>query len=625
MVVSLSSLTRAHRRARSQGSHEDRISNSYPAEVVAISDPPDVPPVRPAPDDGTAGTVGKASTAKYRPPFEIEPYEQYIRLAYLEAGWPEPGEWPNGVIVTCGFQAVELLMILARDAMADDRPTAPSNGLLERIVEVTASAFLELGRALAGSMPPKFARTEQAHRYNSSMEAVVKMMPRHHRVRLEDTFVEAFGTLGYRTGIEHVFTGKRHRSVPCLDYAALVAPSRMIDLQSRPLNGPEDRLFATVHQIAECWLNIVHLQVGLALELGGQGDWQRAAIQTRRASSAVALVTQVCRLLDAMVLSDYHCLRVQLRDGSGAQSMKARALSAAGRGLYDALNRAMTAEGTTLMCVLDEPGKYLDFHDQQAALQDFGRRCQAFLFEHYLLALSILGADNLGSLGFPVFMLAKRAAQPFFPDVNQVKHDYTIITNFRYARRAGAIVLENELRSSPDAYADLSELESESCPPDVIRRVSREYFTCIENHDAEGWMSLFHPDAWLLDAPESRPFKGPDRLRVFVDSMFDRLTDMRVTSLEISVGKNSSEIDWSFTAVALSVPVSFSGRETLSFTDDGRILHASIHWNQAELSEQIWRGKTASCTAPTEVAPIDLSDAVGQRSNVARLRLLSSS
>jgi hypothetical protein len=551
----------------------------------------------PVPDASGTGHSSEAEAAnppQYRPPFEIEPYELYIRLAYLEASWPEAGDWPHGVVVACGFQSVELLMILARDAIADDRQTARSNGLLERIVEVMASTFLEMGKALTGSMLPKFARTDQAHRYSSSMEAVVKMMPSRHQLRLDDAFVEAFGTLGYRIGIEHVFTGERHRSVPCLDYAAFAAPDRMIELQSRPLNGPEDRLFATVHQIAECWLNVVHLQLKLALELGQQGNWRRAAIHTRRASSAVALVTQVCRLLDTMVLSDYHCLRVQLRDGSGAQSLKARALSAAGRGLYDVLDRAMTAEGTTLMGVLDEPDKYLDFHDQQAALQDFGRRCQAFLFEHYLLALSILGADNLGSLGFPVFMLAKRAAQPFFPEVNQVKHDYTIITNFRYARRAGAIILENELRSNPGAYADLPELQSASCPADVIRRVSQEYFTFIENHDAAGWMSLFHPEAWLLDGPEARPFKGTDRLRVFVDSMFDRLIDMRVTSLDISVGRNSAEIDWSFAAVALGIPVSFSGRESLSFACDGRILQAVIHWNQAELSEQIWRGKTGS-------------------------------
>ena len=601
MVVPLSSLTRTHRRVRSKKSHEDHVTDGYAEEVATTSAAAGASQTERSRIDGTARTAG---TAKYRAPFEIEPYEQYIRLAYLEAGWPEAGEWPNGVIITCGFQSVELLMILARDAMADDRPTAPTNGLLERIVEVTASTFLEIGKALAGSMPPKSALTNQAHKYNSSMQAVVKMMPRHHRVRLDNAFAEAFGTLGHRIGIEHVFTGKRHRSVSCLDYAALVAPGRMVNLQSKRQNGPEDRLFATVHQIAECWLNIVHLQIKLALELGKQGDWQRAAIQTRRASSAVALVTQVCRLLDAMVLSDYHCLRVQLRDGSGAQSMKARALSAVGRGLYDVLDRSMTAAGTTLMSVLDEPGEYLHLHDQQAALQDFGRRCQAFLFEHYLLALSILGADNLGSLGFPVFMLAKRAAQPFLPEVNQVKHDYTIITNFRYARRAGAIILENELRFNPDAYADLPELKSEICPPDVISRVSREYFTCIEKHDAEGWMSLFHPEAWLLDAPESRPFKGADRLRVFVDSMFDRLADMRVTGLEICVGKNSAEIDWSFAAVALGVPVSFSGRETLSFAGDGRILQASIHWNQAELSEQIWRGKTASRTVTTEVAPV---------------------
>jgi len=577
MVVSLSSLTKSHRRARPRTSNEAHLTDR-------------AAPTRHSPDSEAAAPV------KYRPPFEIEPYEQYIQLAYLEAGWPQAGEWPPGVVIACGFQSVELLMILARDAMADDRPAARSNALLERIVEVLASAFLEIGKALPGSMPPKFARTDQARRYRSSMESVVKMMPSRHRLRLSNVFAEAFGALGYRTGIEHVFTGERYRSVPCLDYAALAAPDRMIDLQSRPLHGPEDRLFATVHQIAECWLTVVHLQLDLALELGKQGDWRRAAIHTRQASSAVALVTQVCRLLDTMVLSDYHCLRVQLRDGSGAQSLKARALSTAGRGLYNVLDRAMTAEGTTLMGVLDEPDKFLDFHDQQAALQDFGRRCQAFLFEHYLLALSILGADNLGSLGFPVFMLAERAAKPFFPDVNQIKHDYTIITNFRYARRSGAIILENELRANPDTYSNLPELESSNCPPDVIRRVSHEYFTYIEKRDAAGWMSLFHPEAWLLDAPEARPFKGTDRLRVFVDSMLDRLTDMRVTSLDISVRKNSSEIDWSFTAVALGIPVSFSGRESLRFATDGRILQATIHWNQAELSEQIWRSKTASCT-----------------------------
>ena len=358
MVITLSSLTRSHRRARSENSRQGQVTDSHPEERATLSHEPGVTRARHPHDDEMAGPP------QYRPPFEIEPYEQYIQLAYLKAGWPEAGGWPDGVVIACGFQSVELLMILAREAMADDRPAARSNGLPERIVEVMASAFLEIGKALTGSMPPGIARTDQVQRYDSSMDAVVKMMPRGHQTRLESTFTEAFGMLGYGIGIEHVFTSERNRTVPCLDCAALAAPDRIVHLQSRPLHGAEDRLFATVHQVAECWLNIVHLQLKLALGFGEQGNWRRAAIHTRRASSGVALVTQVSRLLDTMVLRDYHVLRVPLRDGSGAQSLTARALSTVGHQLYDALDRAITAERTTLMNVLDEPDKYLDFHDQ---------------------------------------------------------------------------------------------------------------------------------------------------------------------------------------------------------------------------------------------------------------------
>jgi len=587
MVLSLSSLTRNGRRARPRTTYDDHLADSHTEETATIPDAPG------APSTGHSGYGDTANAPQYRPPFEIEPYELYIRLAYLKAGWPDAGEWPPGVVIACGFQSIELLMILAHETMTDDRLSAQSNGRLERIVEVMANTFLGMGKALAGSTLPESARTDYAPRYDSSMEAVARLMPSHHQMHLKNAFTEAFGTLGYRFGIEHVFTREPCRSVPCLDYAAFAAPDRMIELQSRHLYGTEDRLFGTVHQVVECWLNVVHLQLRLALELGKQGDWRSAAIYTRRASSGVAMATQVCRLLDTMVLRDYHLLRVPLRDGSGAQSMTARALPTAGGQVHDALDHAIKAASLTLMSVLDEPDKYVDFHDQQTALQDFGRRCQTFLFEHYLLAISVHGVDSLGGLGFPIHTLAKRAAQPLFRMANQVKYDYAIITGFRYARRAGAIILDNELRANPSAYADPPELKSADCPADVIRHVSRDYFTFIENRDVTGWMSLFHPEGWLLDAPEARPFKGPDRLRVFIESMFNMLIDMRVTDFHIAIGKNSADIDWSFTALSLGVPLSYSGRETLRFANDGRILQAIVHYDAAELGAQLWRGKNS--------------------------------
>jgi hypothetical protein len=585
MAISPLTRTRTRRRQPSKPEFESRTADREPPPPAPVSRGPLVPPAA-RPRDGAA-----AGSHQYRPPFEIEPYEQYIGLARLRAGWPEAGNWAPGVVIACGFQSVELLMILARDAMADGRAAARSNGRLERIVDVIVSAFQQLGHALTGSEVPEFARHDGAARPESAMAAVFAMMPSGHQQRLADAFGEAFGTLGYRLGIEHVFAGQPERPGPVLDYTARAAPGRIIDLHRRPLHGPEDRLFATVHQIAECWLNIAHLHLELALSCGQQGNWPAAAIQTRQASSAVTVTTLACRLLDTMVLRDYHHLRVLLRDGSGAQSQSARALSTGGRRLYELLDQATTAAGTTLIGVLDDPDAYLDFHYQQAALQDFGRRCQAFLFEHYLLAVNVLGADNMGGLGFPISTLAMRAAKPFFPMVDQAKYDYTIITNLRYADRAGAIILRNELDARPGAYAEPPDLPPASCPPGHVDRVSRQYFACIEAHDASGWAALFHPEGRLLDSPGGRPFMGPDRLRVFIDSMFNMLTDMRVTSLAVSAGPSSAEVDWSFAAVALGVPVSFSGRESFGFASDGRILQATIYWNPAEVAEQIWRAK----------------------------------
>jgi hypothetical protein len=530
------------------------------------------------------------------------PYELYIRLDPLAATWPESGDsWPGSVVACCGFQAAELSLRLVDDALSDARATAFPQQRVARFVGHLLDGLELTCRLLRDFGPPESATTEGRGNAPSPGFAVLSRLDRAHVDQITRHVAAASAGLPFSIGIEEQLHGARryHRlpalgvadvtpGVPVMDYAAVVAPSAVFALREPTPCGPEDHLFSTAHQITECWLHIAHHYLGDASAQASQRQWRAAAAALRNACDALSLAVEAGQLLDLMVLADYHPLRVRLRDGSGAQSRAVRQLRPAVRAAARPLWAALEADSLRLLDVLEQPTTHLELYDYLNGLKTIGKRIQSFLFEHYLLALGVLGTHSLGSAGYEIRKLAERAAQPIFPEVNQAHHDYVMITNFRHGESSGSIVLRNELAHGGDPYQVTD--RPATCPRDIIEARIADYFRFIEQRKADEWVQLFDSvRGQLQDVPGTRPYLGPAHLKIFINGMFNAFTELRGTYSLPHVDGNTASVDWRFDAVSYNgQQVAFNGREDFLFTDDGRILKAVADWSPAHVARQ-WR------------------------------------
>jgi hypothetical protein len=542
------------------------------------------------------------------------PYELYVRLDSLAASWPQKGDsWPGSVVACCGFQAAELSLRLIDDALSDARATAFPQQRVARFVGHLVDGLGLTCRLLRTFGPPAGAATVGPGKAPSPGFAVLSRLDRVHVDQITRHVALASAGLPFSIGIEEQLDGaRRYHRLPVLgvaemrpgtsvmDYAAVVAPSTVLALREPAPCGPEDHLFSTAHQITECWLHIAHHYLGEASAQASQRQWRAAAAALRNACDTLALAAEAGQMLDLMVLADYHPLRVRLRDGSGAQSKAVRQLRPAVRAAAQPLWAALEADSLRLLDVLEQPTTYFELYDYLTGLKAVGKGIQDFLFDHYLLALGVLGTHSLGSAGYEIRKLAERAAQPVFPEINQAHHDYVMITNFRYGETSGSIVLRNELAEGLNPYQITD--RAATCPPDIIEARIADYFRFIEQREGDEWVKLFDPvRGQLQDVPGTRPFLGQAHLRIFIRGMFDAFTDLRGTYSPPRIDGNTASVDWRFEAVSYNGQrVGFDGREDFHFGDDGLILRAVADWSPAHVARQ-WREKRETQRPPGRV------------------------
>jgi hypothetical protein len=537
------------------------------------------------------------------PPAEPSPYELYIQLNPLVSAWPTGDDnWPGAIVAACGFQAAELTLRLIDDALGDVRPAAFREQRIARYVEHLVDG-LELTCRLLGQAPPPGpgSADDPGQPIPSPGFAVIARLDARHVDHITSRLALACAGLPFRTGIEDQLCAARLEhglphlagpgpgpDAPVMDYTAVVAPDKVFGLREAVPCGPEDHLFSTAHQITECWLRIAHHYLDDASTLAEQRQWSAAADAMATACDALPLAIQAGQLLDLMVLADYHPLRVQLRDGSGAQSVAAQQLGPAVRAAARPLWTALDIDDLAVLDILERPTSHLGLYRYLCTLKTVGKRIQGFLFDHYLLALGVLGTHSLGSAGYEIRKLAERAAQPAFPEINQAHHDYVMLTNFQYGEQSGSIVYNNELAYGWNPYAATD--APHGCPRRLIEARVADYFRCIEERDAEGWVDLFEPiRGQLHDVLGTRPYLGQARLRVFINGMFNAFSEMRGTHSQPQITGNTASVEWHFDAVSYhGKPTSLNGWEEFHFSDDGFIVNAVAHWRPSHVARQ-WR------------------------------------
>ncbi|MGW1001021.1 nuclear transport factor 2 family protein [Streptomyces sp. NPDC002520] len=533
---------------------------------------------------------------------EPVPYDLYIRLRQLTEGWNTMPGWAGSSAVVAGYHSAELCLRLIEDALGDDRPAAFPHLRIEQFTELLTGNLQVLGELLTtlDTPPPAAARVSAPAGSPSPLWGrVLRRIGTDQARAAALSFVEAHRKAGFRTGLEQTIEAACRdlgislalpaQDGPVLDYASVVAPAAVHALRSDDPKGPEDHLFATAHQITECWLHIAIHCLESATSSAAAGDWARGARMLRLAVRAVGRASAAGQILALMDLADYHPLRVRLRDGSGAQSMAVRVLMTRIRGAAQLLFQALEERGISLLQLLSRTGGDLSMHEYLRATKALAKSYQSFLFQHYLLVLDVLGTHTTGSLGFEVRKMAERAAQPVVAEFNDAHYDYVKYTNLRYAPLAGSLVLANERAIGWDPLPDLGE-EPYACPVELMKERVGDYFRFLEERDPEGWTALFEEDGGrLYDLRGTRPFIGRARLRIFIDSMFSTFAEMRPAIDSVTFEGHTTLAEWTIRAVVYNGrKIEFSGREEFVFSRTGHIAQAVAHWDPDAVARELW-------------------------------------
>jgi hypothetical protein len=538
-------------------------------------------------------------------PATPSPYELYTRYPLLRSTWTTDPGWTQGVVVTAGYQAAELCLWLIDDALRDDRPAALTDRRLRRLAHLLVTGLETLHELLADERevpPASHLRQDTADEESSGGSGAssafrVLLALEAHEVSAVARAISS-RPLPFRTGVESCVAEACDRHgvprpgsdprLPLLDHHRVVRPDVVRRLRATSPSGPEDHLFRSAHQITECWLRIAEHHFDLAERLAGEKRWAPAAEHAERAARAVDRAVDAAQLLDLMNLADFHPLSVRLRDASGAQSVAARRLTGAPRRLFRPLAAELAERGRTVATLLDTPETALAEYRYLLAVKTVGKTCQSFLFQHYLLALNVHGADNKGGLGYGIHQLAERALRPPLPEIDEQHHALSQIMRLRHAASAGVDVLRDE--PAGDTRPPEVDGSEARCPAEVQRAVVDAYFRHVDARDADGWVALFEPvRGQLRDLRGTRPYRGSGHLKVYVHALFDMFPSIRSTCSPARIDGNTAEVAWRFEVThELGAVTEFEGTARFHFDGDGLITLAETFWHPEAVAERVW-------------------------------------
>ncbi|NOK59466.1 MAG: hypothetical protein GFH27_549283n74 [Chloroflexi bacterium AL-W] len=524
------------------------------------------------------------------------PYEIYIALQPLAQLWYSESHWPLQTTVMCAFQSIELMLRLI-----DEVATAYATWLfperrLERLTAVLLDEYRLTARLLKEMTTSDALVFAPAYTDVSPGLETLALLQCTQVQEISDQFFILFKDLPFSIGIEEQLNTLRQQKglgryplsdKPVLDYARIVAPEQVFANRPDEFCGSEEHLFITAHQSIECWMYLVHRLMVVATTEAKSGHWLAAARHIEHASQCVYMTAEIGELLNLMTLADFQPLRVQLREASGAQSKAVQQLPRLADAAYQPLQDALADEALPMLHVLESPAQYRGYYGYIDALKNFSKQCQDFLFRHYTLTLSVMGTNTLGSLGYRINTMVERAATPLLKDINQAQHDYVIITNFRYGKNSGKIILQRELAAGYHSMPGRVDGMQDAA---ILHQRVKDYFHCIETRDGDAWVGLFDQEqGQFCDSPGSKPYVGAKKLHVFIDSVFDTFATIKASLNDLVIEGNQVSVTWQFDNTTYSGQrVVYGGVERFTFNDQGSIMSATAIWNPADIARQLW-------------------------------------
>ncbi|XOV66095.1 MAG: tryptophan 2,3-dioxygenase family protein [Fluviicola sp.] len=348
-------------------------------------------------------------------------------------------------------------------------------------------------------------------------------------------------------------------------------------------NG-EDEIFMRVHQISEYWFNIAIRELEAIATAFNEEEKNHLEISNhfKAAYEILMFLSEHIMILEHMVLSDYHPLRVALRGASGGQSQQAHEVFGVARKIYGQFMGQLKREGTSIVYILENPKQEAE---KLAIINNFSRlerSLKMFFFQHYNLSSGTIGSESFGSIGYDLVTLTSKFVQPMFKEIDDAKYDLTMKTNFQYGEVAGTLIMKDENYNLDHEKYGLAEDE------DIINDVIQRYFNSISDLNMEDWVQLFATDGYIEDPVGSRPYIGHQQLSVFFKGVLRFFAELEMTIKEQVTKKECTEVSWTAQAKTYNgKDISFHGKEVFHIGAKGEIFAAEVYWGPAMIAEQL--------------------------------------
>ncbi|XYH98453.1 nuclear transport factor 2 family protein [Sorangium sp. So ce1128] len=532
------------------------------------------------------------------------PYELYVSLDDLAPLWRVVTGWDNEATLRAALVSLELYFLLIADSAQDLRPAARREERITRLWSAAAGQLRMLGDLLAPTPPPVDLVAERESRASNLRalraldgSALAPAAPARLLRQFTDGYAATLESCPFLLGLEPEINrlcssrGIRGASfrpgAQALPYDTWATPEAVAELFYRRGFNAEDRLFASTHQSVECWMFLILRSLASADERAQRLDFHGAAQSITQAAAIVSHVSEAITILETMVLSDYHPLRVRLRDASGAQSTQVAAALAASRRLPASLAADLESQGASYLLIFRRPNEFPAEHAFLEALATLEARWAGFLFSHYKLAVRVLGMESMGSLGVEVQALINHFVKPLYPEMDEARYKHGVLTSFAHGRHAGNLI--SDLERAPRAAPRLPEALEEA----RIRSVIEAYFEAMREMDLDRWVGLFSGNG-MIEAPAgSRPFRGHHGLRTFFRGfmkVFEREVSVTVLCVRVEAARGRAEVDWRTDVRHKGIPISYTGTECFDFAASGEIVRVTVREDPRDIARQMLAG-----------------------------------
>lgn len=211
------------------------------------------------------------------------------------------------------------------------------------------------------------------------------------------------------------------------DYERYLRVDELLSLQRSPdeMAHPDELMFTTVHQAFELWLKLIHFELDRVVERIDKDDFHTAVRWLRRCRKIVTANTQALAIFDTMVPQEFHEVRRQLGEGSGAESPGFRKLLQQAPGIWPHVEALMERNDTNLERIYTEEGHRPDLFGLFEAMTDFDQSVAAWRQAHLSVVRRIIGAGVKSLKGYAVDQLREDITHPLWPQLWKVRETVT--------------------------------------------------------------------------------------------------------------------------------------------------------------------------------------------------------